>query len=232
MFQSRPPSVQLATAQWVRACVSDRVRHAVTVYPHFQPAPGALPLNDMKLCTLRLTAFDSSRDGYARRLRIQELASMLGAHVATEKAKWTDLSHLVCDIPGKLDPKQYESAIRKRIPVVSVKWLIDCFNANRRLAEDRYGVAPSSAPLTDGTATVRSLSRTLSYEVAVLGEHRIIISLSALASDAQLPGYAEELGATVHTWRNKEELSALLATSHPPLLMTRPRRLRMQVRLD
>eukprot|EP00927_Polykrikos_kofoidii_P040321 TRINITY_DN34498_c0_g2_i1.p1 TRINITY_DN34498_c0_g2~~TRINITY_DN34498_c0_g2_i1.p1 ORF type:complete len:1008 (-),score=164.93 TRINITY_DN34498_c0_g2_i1:132-3155(-) len=49
-----------------------------------------------------------------------------------------------------------------------------------------------------------------SFGAAVMAGHTVLISPAALGSDGQLPQLVEELGATVTTWRDADELKTLI----------------------
>merc|ERR1719203_903533 len=51
------------------------------------------------------------------------------------------------------------------------------------------------------------------FPSGILAEHDILISPSALGSDAGLPQMAEELGGTVRAWLSADELASLLESS-------------------
>merc|ERR1712217_36677 len=96
----------------------------------------------------------------------------------------------------------YEVAVKRNRPVVTIQWLFDCFRLHARQPEERY--------LVSGRQLVSSPMAQQNYAPPVLATHNVLISPSALGSDAQLPQMAEELGASVHTWRSVDELMVLL----------------------
>lgn len=140
---------------------------------------------------------------------------MLGARVAQQSSRWSDITHIVCVIPELLDPKLREAAQRRRIPVVTVQWLSECFATNARQPETRFSLSEPSAaaPPPPARQLDAGVQPTQSFAATVLAGHDVLISPSVLGSRAQLPQMAEELGASVHTWRSAEELKALL--EHP-----------------
>lgn len=199
-------SVALATVFWVNACLADGVCHPRSGFPHFEPGPGPLPLQAMSGCSIRITALEAS--SHRRRLRLEELANVLGAQVAQQDSRWANITHVVCVLPELLDTRLFEGATKRAKPVVTVQWLFDCFRTNSRQAEDRYAVSSTvgSPSVAAGPAGLTAES----FAAKVLAGHDVLISPSALGSDPQLPQMAEELGATVHTWRSVDELMSLL----------------------
>ena len=49
-------------------------------------------------------------------------------------------------MPALLDPKVEESATKRRVPVVTTQWLLDCFRLGHRVQEADYGLR-APAPL-------------------------------------------------------------------------------------
>mmetsp|Transcript_13061 Transcript_13061/g.37230 ORF Transcript_13061/g.37230 Transcript_13061/m.37230 type:complete len:952 (+) Transcript_13061:87-2942(+) len=196
----------LATVLWVNACVADGTCHDRSSFPHFEPGPGLLPLPEMAGCSIRITALEAS--SHRKRLRLEELALALGAQVAQQASRWSMITHVVCAVPELLDRKLLEGAARRNVPVVTVQWLFDCFRTHSRQAEERYSV--SSFLGKAGPQASQGGPSAASFAATVLAGHEVLISPSALGSNAQLPQMGEELGATVHTWRSVDELKALL----------------------
>merc|ERR1719356_1477060 len=92
-------------------------------------------------CSVRITALGASADSRRQRQRLEELAIVLGAKVAQQSSRWAEITHIVCVMPEHLDRRMYDAACRKKIPVVTVQWLFDCFGMHARQPEDRYSVA-------------------------------------------------------------------------------------------
>jgi len=202
-----------ATIKWVDACVAEGICHSITNFLHFAPGPGPLPLQDMANCLVRITALGASDN--RKRTRLQELVEVLGAKVAKQSSKWGEITHVVCVMPEHLDRKMYEVACKKNVPTVSVQWLFDCFSMNSRQPEAKYDVANVLGKM-DSQAKISSETNNLhssrSFNAEVLSGHDVLVSPSALGSDARLPQMAEELGGTVQTWRSPTEFAQLLAS--------------------
>jgi len=217
-FASAPrPTVPLVTPLWVRACVADNIRHLHSSYPHFEPGLGPLPLRDMSACVVRITALQPSSDSKQQRERLQELVEALGARVATPKSTISELTHVVCAEPSRLEKKMWDIATKKQIPIVSAHWLLDSFSINARQPEARYAVsAPTAtnstavvvAALQNAAPTAEASDRAASQ--SVLAGHKVLISPCALGGHEQLPRMAELLGAAAHTWTSTTELKTLL----------------------
>jgi len=220
------PQPALATVQWVEACVADGVCHQTSSFPHFEPGPGPLPLPDMAGCTVRITALPpNAKESHRQRQRLGELIEVLGAKVAGQGSRWSDLTHVICVQPEHLDRKQYDAAQRKQIPVVTVQWLFDCFSTHARQVEHRYGVERWMQQVESQQAVVsreapppqRPAALAQPFAAGVLQGLRVLISPSALGSDARLPSMAEELGGSVRAWRCAEELEKLLLEDAEPM---------------
>eukprot|EP00931_Biecheleriopsis_adriatica_P118200 TRINITY_DN93656_c0_g1_i1.p1 TRINITY_DN93656_c0_g1~~TRINITY_DN93656_c0_g1_i1.p1 ORF type:complete len:866 (-),score=182.56 TRINITY_DN93656_c0_g1_i1:23-2620(-) len=203
------PQVALATPHWVRACVADGSMHARSAYPHFEPPKGPLPIETMSNCIIRVTALDSSGQSYRNRVRLEELVQLLGAQVAGQSHRKSDITQYVCVLPDQLESRLVESAQKRQIPLVSVQWLFDCYRMNGRQPEERYAITGSAAA-EEISATPTQGS---TFACSVLMKSTIFISPAALGSQPKLPQMGEELGAVVHTWRNVEELRLLLEQS-------------------
>lgn len=196
--------LSLATASWAFACLAEGVRHDISSFPHFVPSPSQLPLRTMTNCNIRITAVDSAR----HRARLEELVRVLGAKVAQQGARVTDLTHVVAVDPRHLEGRTVEVASRKGVPVVSVQWLFDSYTHGTREPESGYRVnalSLSSIP-TPEIDSGSILASTASFNARVLSGHVILISPFALGSDPKLPEMAEELGASVQIWKTFEEL--------------------------
>eukprot|EP00747_Dinoflagellata_sp_TGD_P213347 gnl/TRDRNA2_/TRDRNA2_86310_c2_seq1.p1 gnl/TRDRNA2_/TRDRNA2_86310_c2~~gnl/TRDRNA2_/TRDRNA2_86310_c2_seq1.p1 ORF type:complete len:695 (+),score=110.39 gnl/TRDRNA2_/TRDRNA2_86310_c2_seq1:1-2085(+) len=199
---------QLATAEWVRACVSDGVRHPCSEFPHFEPCAGQLPLPDMGKCLVRITSLEEH--GRRKRARLEELAQLLGARVAQKDSKFADITHVVAVVPKLLDRKTFDGAKKRRIPVVEVQWLFDCYSRCKKQPAEPYSIDAHSSDVTDQLSPDHSRASARQFAAAVLAGHDVLISLSALGSDARLPKMAEELGAAPRTWRSAHELREAL----------------------
>lgn len=212
---ARASLAQMATTKWVDACVTDNICHSTTAFPHFSPGPGALPLQAMANCAVRITALPASDN--RKRRRFEDLAEVVGAKVAQQSSRWAEITHIVCVMPENLDRKTYDVAMRKQIPVVTLQWLIDCYNLNARQPEDKYDVAVMLGKL-DSQAKSSDPETTQipkNFNAAVLSGHDVLISPAALGSNPSLPQMAEELGGTVHTFRSPAELASLLKQFDP-----------------
>jgi len=164
----RSQSIALASPQWVRACVADGIRHSQSSFPHFEPCKGSLPLEDMKEVCVRITALHASRESFRERGHLEELVKLIGAKVALQSSRWADITHIVCVVPELLEKKLYESASKRRVPIVSVQWLFDSFKMHAKQPEERFSLSnmqgnvssppkpsASSSPATDSfSATV------------------------------------------------------------------------------
>ncbi|CAK0858534.1 unnamed protein product, partial [Prorocentrum cordatum] len=204
-LSARRPPAALGTAHWVRACVADGVLYQRSEMPHFEPPRGQLPLQEMSTCNVRITALEASQRGRGRRVQLEKLVEIVGAKVADQNSRLGDITHVVCGVPGLLEGKTHASALRKKIPVVSVQWLFDCYRRCSRQLEDRYHVGP---PQAQAPRFEESAAPAQSFASTVLAGHTVLISPAALGSEAQLPRMAEELGAAARTWRSAEELEA------------------------
>lgn len=207
-------SVALATPHWILACIADKTLHTRSSFPHFEPAKGPLPVDSMSACSIRVTGMEVSRESHRRRARLEELIQVLGARVANPQSKISEITHVVCVVPDLLEGRLAESARKRQIPLISMHWLIDCFRMTTRLPEERYAIsrgsdAGNSKEIVGATPAIGS-----SFGATVLSASDILISPSALGCQPRLPQMAEELGAaSVHTWRDIQELSKLIGTS-------------------
>lgn len=207
-----PPRVALRSPLWVLACAKEGTRLPTTVYPHFEPGRGPLPLAEMGSCIVRITAVENTNEGRLRRARLHELVEVLGARVASQQTKASQITHIVCDQPSMLEDKTVELSTRRKIPIVKAVWLFDCFAANAKAPEEKYLVASAdraAAPKVEACQPAEAQPQR-SFTSAVLESHHVLISPSALGSDGQLPQMAQELGATVQIWRSREELENAL----------------------
>lgn len=211
-----PPSIlmqsdmKLATPSWLGACLADATAHSRSTFPHFKPCAGVLPMMDMHSCAIRVTGIEASPQSQRKRTRLEELIGLLGAKLATKNATWKEITHLVCVVPEYLDHKIYESACKRSIPVVTMKWLFDCYEMLERQPEDRYICKPvADTPASPPMASTPPVAVERSF--AVLSSYHIFISPSTLGSNGRLPERATELGAKVTAWRSVDELQESLA---------------------
>eukprot|EP00440_Ansanella_granifera_P034703 gb/GFBE01037647.1/.p1 GENE.gb/GFBE01037647.1/~~gb/GFBE01037647.1/.p1 ORF type:complete len:464 (+),score=101.22 gb/GFBE01037647.1/:1-1392(+) len=203
------PQLALATPHWIHACVADNVMHARSAYPHFEPSKAQLPLACMSGCMVRITALE--KFGHRQRARLEELVQVLGAKVAQESSRITEITQVVCVVPEFLDSRLAERARKRQIPLVSVQWLFDCFRMSGRQSEEKYAVSEGSA-VNSAEQSAAATQSGNSFAVTVLANTEILISPAALGSLPKLPQMAEELGAVVQTWRSVEELLQMLQT--------------------
>jgi hypothetical protein len=157
---------------------------------------------------------------------------LLGGRVVDHTAKWGGITHFVCVNPELVDSKQYESACKRKKPMVTVKWLFDCYDTHCLQPEERYFIKSVQA-VPDSPVASQETPVAKQRSFAVLASYDVFISPASLGSDQKLPERAEELGAKVHTWRNVDELRAALAAcgvtppgdahagNMPPCLVTR-----------
>lgn len=208
-------SLKLKTTSWVNACIADGIAYShTTSFPHFKPCLGALPIQDMSTCAIRLTAVGGAHDAVQsarKRALLEEVCTLLGARVVDPTAKWGEITHVVCVLPELVDMKMYESAHKKNKHMVTLKWLFDCYEMHARQPEKNYVIkAPRRIPDSPGLTCNTPIAKQRNF--AVLASHHIFISPSSLGSDEKLPRRAEELGAEVHTFRSAEELQTSLSS--------------------
>lgn len=209
--KSHRNSAPQVTLSWVRACMADGTRHPPENFPHFQPCPGTLPVPGMDSCVLRITAVEV-RHSQRKRALLEELVQLVGARVADNKTKWGEITHMVCVVPSLVDPQQFENAKKRNKPMVSVQWLFDCYKNSVRQPEERYEIKVSAnLPMDSPAKPAGALLKQGAF--AVLDAYEIFISPCVLGSDNKLPNKAEELGATVHLWRDAEKLRSVLVAS-------------------
>jgi len=208
-------SLKLTTISWVNACIIDGMLHSRTSFPHFNPCAGTLPIPDMSTCAIRLTAVGGAHDAAQsnrKRALLEEVAQLLGATVVDQKAKWSEITHMVCVVPELVDIKQYESSCKRNKHMVTLKWLFDCFYMYSRQPEENYCIKTPQLMVPDSPGMQMQTPIPKQRSLAVLASFQIFISPSSFGSDDKLPCRAEDLGAEVHTWRSADELQAALAS--------------------
>ncbi|CAK9022554.1 unnamed protein product [Durusdinium trenchii] len=202
-------SVVLVTTQWLEACISEKAIHSSSDFPHFEPAKHPLPLSSMSNFVIRITGLEQDRKSTRERWRLEELVKVLGAKVAQQSTRKSELTHIVCAEASLLEARLAEMATKRQVPLVSVQWLLDCFRYGEHQKEDKYTISTSSG------STSASNEAAATCFTAVLNKCDILLSNSTLSVEPDLLRMAKELAAArVQTWKSIDELRTLLRSPH------------------
>jgi len=201
-----PPHLQLVTLHWLKACIAEKTRHPSSAFPHFEPGKHAMPLSSMSEFMIRITGLEQDRKSSRERLHLEELVQVLGAKVAQQNTKKSELTHFVCGEPSLLQNGIAEVATKRQIPLVSVQWLLDCFRLGSLQPERDYAISNPSGFAAAGPGPVACFT-------AVLAKCDIFVSKTTLGNAPDLEKMAKELAAaSFQIWSSSDELRRCLQT--------------------
>lgn len=204
-----PAKVPLVTVQWLQACIAEQTLHPSSAFPHFEPGNHPMPLPSMSKFVIRITGLQQDRKSSRERWRLEELVQVLGATVAQQNTRRSELTHIVCAEPSLLQSSFAELAAKRQIPLVSVQWLLDSFRLGSLQPEEKYGISGNGINGISSSSDV-SASATggpVACFTAVLAKCDILLSKTTLANTPDLQKMAKDLAAaSVETWKTADEL--------------------------
>lgn len=202
-----PAQVPLVTVQWLQACIAEQTLHPSSAFPHFEPGKHPMPLSSMSKFVIRITGLQQDRKSSRERWRLEELVQVLGAAVAQQNTRRSELTHIVCAEPSLLQSSFAELAAKRQIPLVSVQWLLDSFRLGSLQPDGKYGISGISGISSSSDVSASATGGPVACFTAVLAKCDILLSKTTLANTPDLHKMAKDLAAaSVEIWKTADEL--------------------------